>query len=114
VLINPAWIQPEVFTSRGIAVLPVPDPVSEPHSANVLSFRVDGAAAANGMKEDAMAPQRLVVAPAHYPRVAAMLNELVQASPMDGDAQVRILTVQASELAKAEGALTCCSLMVLK
>jgi dimethylargininase len=105
VLFNPMMIDAEVFMSRGIGAVPVPDPAGEPNSANVLSFRVE--------KPSGVA-RRVVAAPTHYPLLKAMLEQYFASSPMDSDAPVSLSFVPASELAKAEGALTCTSLLVLK
>ena len=104
VLINPNWIDADVFTSRGIGVVVVPDPINEPNAANVLSFRVE---------KSASEARRVVVVPVHYPLLLDFLSQYFALHPVDQDAVVALRSVPASELAKAEGAPTCCSLLAL-
>ena len=78
VLLNPAWIDSQVFANHVIIEV---DP-SEPSAANVLRIG------------------DVTVSATAYPRTNARLS-----------AVATVQTVDVSELAKAEGALTCCSLL---
>lgn len=79
VLINPDWVDAEVFVGyRQIAIDP-----SEPHAANVV--RAGGA----------------IVMPSNFPRTQAVIAA----------AGFAVHTVDVSELQKAEGAVTCCSVL---
>ena len=79
-LINPDWIDPEVFGGfETVAVHP-----SEPMAANALA--IDGT----------------VLFPARFDKTRKRLL----------DAGLSVRTVSAGELAKAEGGLTCCSVLV--
>jgi dimethylargininase len=80
VLVNPAWVDPRLFTPFE----PVPIDPDEPFAANAV--RVGG---------------RLLHGAAH-PRTRERLERLDMA----------VVTVDLGELAKAEGALTCCSLLI--
>jgi dimethylargininase len=82
-LANANWVSPAAFAP--LALLPV-DP-AEPGAANALRIG-SGAGAA-------------VVFPAHHPRTARRLEE----------AGVRVVPVPCGEIAKAEGGVTCCSLL---
>lgn len=87
-LINPAWIDPAHFSGFDLIET---DP-DEPAAANVLSV--------NGF----------VICAAEHPRTRARLEALRQ-----GSEQARgyaVLPVPAGELAKAEGGVTCCSVLV--
>lgn len=80
VLLNPGWVDPEVFAAyERIEVDP-----GEPFAANALCL--DGR----------------VLLPAAFPRTRRRLEER----------GIEVTTVDADELAKAEGGLTCCSLVV--
>lgn len=80
VLLNPGWVDPEVFAAcERIEVDP-----GEPFAANALSL--DGR----------------VLLPAAFPRTRRRLEER----------GIEVTTVDADELAKAEGGLTCCSLVI--
>ena len=79
VLINPAWVDADVFaTYRRIEIDP-----DEPHAANALRI---------GDR---------IVYPDNFPRTRRRLEE----------AGIAITTVDVSELEKAEGAVTCCSIV---
>lgn len=80
VLLNPAWVNPAVFSDYRVVTVDA----AEPMAANVLRLG-DG-----------------VVAGASYPRTRERLESL----------GVAVHTVDVSELAKAEGAVTCCSLIL--
>jgi dimethylargininase len=82
VLVNPAWIHVDALGLTGWSILEV-DP-GEPHGANVLR-----------------AGDRVVASDA-YPRTRATLER----------AGVRVVDVDVSEIAKAEGAVTCCSVLL--
>ena len=79
VLINPAWVDADVFAAyRRIEIDP-----DEPHAANALRI---------GDR---------IVYPDNFPRTRRRLEE----------AGIAITTVDVSELEKAEGAVTCCSIV---
>jgi dimethylargininase len=80
-LVNPAWISREQFD--GVELLPV-DP-GEPHAANILHVG-DGN----------------YIYPSAFPRTRQWLER----SPL-----IHLTIVDVGELAKAEGAVTCCSLI---
>jgi dimethylargininase len=84
VVLNPCWVDGGAFRNHRIIEV---DP-SEPSAANVLRFGHGGHA------------DNLVLCAAAYPRTNARLS-----------AVAIVHTVDVSELAKAEGALTCCSLI---
>ena len=82
-LINPGFVPPECFASmETISVAP-----AEAHGANALWIGGAGAGA--------------VIYPAHYPETAERLDR----------AGVRVVPVPGTELAKAEGGVTCCSVL---
>jgi dimethylargininase len=107
VLINPKGIERTVFTSLGYGVLDTAP--EEPDSANVLSFALHRTA--NGSVEIC----RTVVVPSAFPKLAEKLEKYCQAMSADaagaGDEQLRLEVIDVDEIAKAEGALTCCSLL---
>ncbi len=84
VLVNPAWVDPAIFGRRGIVEV---DP-DEPYGANALWVG------------------RGVIYPASFPitrkRIEAALERL----------GMNLIGVDVSELQKAEGAVTCCSLII--
>jgi len=83
-LLNPNWVDPAVFTGYDyIEVAP-----SEPFAANAVRLDVE--------------PDLPIIYPAAYPLTLERL--------LARGIQVRL--VNASELAKAEGAVTCCSLLM--
>jgi len=82
VLVNPAWIHVDSLGLAGWSILEV-DP-GEPNAANVLR-----------------AGARVVASDA-YPRTRATLER----------AGVQVVVVDVSEIAKAEGAVTCCSVLL--
>lgn len=81
VLVNRAWVDASVFERDGFSLLDI-DP-AEPFAANALD--VGG----------------VVVYPEEFPRTRERLEEC----------GVRVRTVAAGELAKAEGGVTCCSVI---
>jgi dimethylargininase len=87
VVLNPDWVHGEAFRNHEIIEV---DP-SEPSAANVLRVG-DGGHGGNA--------DNVVLCAAAYPRTNARLS-----------AVATVHTVDVSELAKAEGALTCCSLI---
>jgi len=95
VLVNPAWVDETEFTRRGLSVIHV-DP-AEPHSANILSFV---------SVSPSQRIERTVVVPMAFPNLAQRLQPLVQSGVIH-----RCDVIDVSEIAKAEGALTCCSLL---
>lgn len=98
VLLNPEWIDTEIFTSRGFKVIEV-DP-KEPDSANVLSFSAE---------KDGKA-LRTIFSPAAFPGTAERIRAYAEAECKAGRPTRQIL-LKVDEIAKAEGALTCCSLL---
>lgn len=98
VLLNPAWIDAGIFTSRGFRVVEV-DP-AEPDSANVLSFSAE---------KDGHA-LRTIFSPAKFTGTAARVKAFVEAEASAGRPTQQII-LEVDEIAKAEGALTCCSLL---
>jgi dimethylargininase len=82
VLVNPEWIEPEIFRLEGLQVVEVPP--HEPRAANVLA--IGGS----------------VVVPAAFPDTAALVGQL--------GFHVRMLDI--SELMKAEAGLTCSSILL--
>lgn len=78
-LLNPAWVRPDVFAGRRVVAVHE----EEPLAANAL--RIGDA----------------IVYPAHAPRTGERLATL----------GLRLAIVACDELAKAEGAVTCCSLV---
>jgi dimethylargininase len=81
ILVNPEWVDPAGLGTDDCAVVEVDR--SEPHAANVLR-----------------AGTRVIAATA-FPRTRARLES----------AGLRVVSVDVSELAKAEGAVTCCSVL---
>ena len=84
ILINPNWVDMNVFT----AVKPIEIDPLEPHGANVLSVN-QGA-----------------IYPANFPRTQEHIEEVLARYGR------RLVVVDVSELQKAEGAVTCCSLLL--
>lgn len=98
VLLNPEWIDPAIFTSRGFRVIEVD--AKEPDSANVLSFSAE---------KDGKA-LRTIFSPAAFPGTAARIRAFAEEETKAGRPTRQIL-LKVDEIAKAEGALTCCSLL---
>ncbi len=91
VVFNPDWIDPAVLGDvEAIAVDP-----SEPHAANGVVITARSGSSAHEIGE------RLLY-PTAFPRTAARLEKR----------GIALHTVDVSELAKAEGAVTCCSLIL--
>lgn len=104
VILNPAWIESDIFTSRGFRVVEI-DP-AEQDSANVLSF-----VAAKTNKDDGSVEEvRTVLSPAAFPGTAARVAAFCAAETAGGR-PTRQIVLEVDEIAKAEGALTCCSLL---
>ena len=82
-LMNDCWVRPECFASMEMVTVAS----AEPEAANALLIRGAGAPA--------------VIYPTHHPRTAERLDR----------AGVRVVPVPSTELAKAEGGVTCCSLV---
>lgn len=98
VLLNPKWIDSAFFTTRGFIVVEV-DP-AEPDSANVLSFSAE--------KDDTAL--RTIFSPVAFPGTASRVKAFVDAENCAGRPTQQVM-LQVSEIAKAEGALTCSSLL---
>ncbi|MBP6534824.1 MAG: dimethylargininase [Arenimonas sp.] len=95
VLINPDWVDVGYFNDyRQIAIA-----ASEPHAANVV--RVVSTASTASTSSATAAATESILMPANFPETQA----LVQA------AGFTVHTVDVSELQKAEGAVTCCSVL---
>lgn len=104
VLVNPQWVAPEFFEGLGLRVVLV-DP-TEPDSANVLTF-VSGTA-------DGAVRERTIVVAAAFPKLAEKLVQFVaeeRIAEREGLTRVVVEVIDVKEIAKAEGALTCCSLL---
>ncbi|KPI86485.1 hypothetical protein ABL78_4469 [Leptomonas seymouri] len=98
VLVNPEWVDASIFTLRGLKVIEV-DP-KEPDSANVLGFSAERHGKA----------LRTIVSPAAFTGTAARIAEYAAEETRAGR-PTRHLLLKVDEIAKAEGALTCCSLL---
>lgn len=95
VLINPDWVDAGYFSDyRQIGVAE-----SEPHAANVV--RITSAASIASTSSATAATNESILMPSNFPETKA----LVQA------AGFTVHTVDVSELQKAEGAVTCCSVL---
>ncbi|CUG86701.1 amidinotransferase-like protein, putative [Bodo saltans] len=106
VLINPKGIERTTFTALGYGVLDTAP--EEPDSANVLSFALR--CSKNGITEVI----RTIVVPSAFPRLAEKLEKYCQAMTAaagEGEERLRVEVINVDEVAKAEGALTCCSLL---
>lgn len=86
VLLNPAWIPMEPFTNAHFSIIEI-DP-TEPYAANGLL--IEARDIAN------------VIYPENFPKTQQRLAKI----------GISVLTVDMSELQKAEGAVTCCSLIL--
>ena len=82
-LINDRWVRPECFASMEMVTVAQ----AEPEAANALLMRGAEAGA--------------VIYPTHHPQTAERLRR----------AGVRVVPVPSSEIAKAEGGVTCCSVV---
>lgn len=107
VLINPLWVRPDVFTVNGLRVVAIDD--SEPDAANVLSFEVTDA-------ELKLRLRRVFVAKAFPATLSVIRKQYAERAAGSVDAQgfetvVDVVVLEVDEIAKAEGALTCCSLL---
>lgn len=101
VLVNPNYVDASVFSSRGFRVVNIDPSPSETESANVLNFVAE--------KENG---ERLatIFSPAAYPRTGAIVKAFAEAETAAGR-PTRQVVLEVDEIAKAEGALTCCSLL---
>ncbi len=91
-LINRKWVVSDAFD--GLTLVDV-DP-DEPHGANALWLAGPTGPAPRGDRRD------VVIYPAAFPKTRARLERH----------GIRVRTVEVDELAKAEGGVTCCSLIV--
>lgn len=98
VLLNPEWIDSDIFISRGFKVVEVD--AAEPDSANVLSFAAE--------KDGKVL--RTIFSPAAFPGTASRVKAFADAESSSGR-HTRQVLLHVDEVAKAEGALTCCSLL---
>lgn len=107
VLCNPQWVRPDVFTVHGLRVVAID--CSEPDAANVLSFAVTD--------DELKLRLRRVFVPKAYPATLSVIREqYAERTSGSVDAQgfetvVDVVVLEVDEIAKAEGALTCCSLL---
>ncbi|KAG5511359.1 hypothetical protein GH5_07609 [Leishmania sp. Ghana 2012 LV757] len=97
-LLSPQWVDPTIFASRGFKVVEV-DPC-EPESANVLTFTAE---------KDGKT-LRTIVSPAAFPGTALRIKAFAEAETAQGR-PTRHVVLKVDEIAKAEGSLTCCSLL---
>jgi dimethylargininase len=95
ILVNPAWVDPAVFGD--VEVIDV-DP-EEPHAANALLIRAESAAARSPGPSGP--GNHSAIYPASFRRTRRLLE--ARGIPLD--------IVDVSELQKAEGAVTCCSVV---
>jgi dimethylargininase len=97
-LVNRDWVVPDAFGD--VEVVEV-DP-AEPYAANglLLSWRATSAGRDAG-PTDASRPRNVTIYPAAFPRTRAILESH----------GIRLEVVDVSELQKAEGAVTCCSIV---
>jgi dimethylargininase len=108
VLINPEWIDAKHFTQLGLSVVEV-DPKTEPGSANVLSFKPSS-------------NRRIIFVPEAFPNTRATIEKWatqrnlakVKASSGEVEEHISVVSLAVDEIAKAEGALTCCSLLAYR
>lgn len=101
VLINPNWIPAEIFSKVGLRVVEIPVAVApdEQDGANVLSYKTSELT-------------RSIVVSSFYPKTFQFLQEFYQSAKSDdGKVGVTVTKLEVDEIAKAEGALTCCSLL---
>jgi dimethylargininase len=90
-LVNPDWVEEATFAGYDVVAV---DP-AEPHAANaLLAPRAEGAAPAGNASPTAIYPDS-------FPRTRARMEAR----------GVNVIAVGVSELQKAEGAVTCCSLV---
>lgn len=108
VLLNPQRVDRTVFTTKGLGVLEV-DPVNEPEGPNVLSFVASPVDATTQPKSNI----RTIVVAAAFPRLVELMKRYCAAADVPGET-LQLVVVEADEVAKAEGALTCCSLLSYK
>lgn len=124
VLINPNWISRAVFSSRGLRVVEIVSPDVEDEAANVLAFshRCYPATAANKPEEmnaATLLQVNTIVVSARFPRNVEFMKEWASdanKSSNNGDKSMPqvffdVHALDVAEIAKAEGALTCCSLI---
>jgi dimethylargininase len=104
-LINPNWMPRDFFKEFGFNVVDIAfEKEEEQDAANVLSY---------------VLPQkkvRTIVVAAKFPATYQKLQNYydgLKFKDSDGN-DVRIMRLQVDEIAKAEGALTCCSLLLYK
>ncbi|KAG5485837.1 hypothetical protein LSCM1_07252 [Leishmania martiniquensis] len=97
-LLSPQWVDPTIFTSRGFEVIEVAE--CEPDGANVLTF----------IAEKDGKPLRTIVSAAAFPKTALRIKAFAEAETAQGR-PTRHVILKADEMAKAEGSLTCCSLL---
>eukprot|EP00760_Papus_ankaliazontas_P020014 PhM_4_TR18092/c1_g2_i1/m.49251/K01482/DDAH, ddaH; dimethylargininase len=108
VRINPDWVEPSHFTSRGLGLMIVD--ASEPDSANVVSI-------VTSRKEDHRRRRRTILVPAAFPKMQEQIHAFVEERNNNNNNSEEetmlfsMVVLEVDEVAKAEGALTCCSLI---
>lgn len=117
VVVHPEWVSPSIFEAVGIRCVSI-DVHDEPHSANVVSFRWFCAPAVPNDTDNGsgVTPRvvRTVIIPEAFPKLQHILRTFAEAHNADenSDERMEIEVVAVDEIAKAEGALTCCSLIL--
>lgn len=103
VLLNPNWIPSDIFTDLGFEVVTIAhEAPEEQDGGNVLSYKTS-------------ATSRTVVVSSLYPKTSLKLKAYYE-SRKNKDVEgtdVSLSVLEVDEIAKAEGALTCCSLLCL-
>lgn len=98
ILLNPTLVNPEIFTSRGYRVIEAfPE---ERHAGNIVSFVAE---------KDGKALRTLIY-PKAYPKTLERIQAFVDECNAKGN-PTRVVVIEVDEIAKAEGDVTCCSLL---
>lgn len=100
VLMDTTACSADVFTSRGIEVIAAPP--GEEGASNPLSFTVE--------KPDGSERKRVVCINAGAPRTRQLVDAFAQREHAAGRS-VEVIALETDEIAKAEGSLTCLSLL---
>jgi dimethylargininase len=107
VFVNSQWLSPKIFSDAGLQVVELPSPDKEPDAANVLSFAHSVPAVGFNVVKT------VAVSAAHQATHEFLVD---WAKKKNAKVSYRgqfwdVVAVDVSEIAKAEGALTCCSLL---